>query len=118
LTKLWAFAETIATIKRPWLSWSLTAILFFTVMALGFLLFRAKEPVAAKAMRFQIGLPSKLTLHSWGRLALSPGGTHLAIAATGSDGVSRLWIRSNDSLEIRPLPGTEGTWPPPVLLVS
>ena len=33
--------------------------------------------------------------------AVSPDGRHLAFAATGSDGVARLWIRDLESLEIR-----------------
>ncbi len=34
-----------------------------------------------------------------GAYALSPDGRQLAFAASGSDGVVRLWIRSLDSLE-------------------
>jgi Tol biopolymer transport system component len=48
-----------------------------------------------------------------GNFALSPDGRQLAFPATGSDGVSRLWIRSLDSLEARPLPGSESPAFPP-----
>jgi Tol biopolymer transport system component len=64
------------------------------------------------AMRFQIPLTAKLALGG-GRFALSPDGRQLAFAAMGSDGVSRLWVRSLDSLEVRPLPGSESPQFPP-----
>ncbi|HEY6903094.1 MAG TPA: hypothetical protein VI216_02215, partial [Candidatus Acidoferrales bacterium] len=40
---------------------------------------------------------------------MSPDGRQLAFAATGSDGVARLWIRPLDSLDARPLPGSESS---------
>jgi Tol biopolymer transport system component len=42
-----------------------------------------------------------------GMFSLSPDGRWLAFAATGFDNVSRIWVRPLDSLEARPLPGTE-----------
>jgi eukaryotic-like serine/threonine-protein kinase len=37
-----------------------------------------------------------------------------AFVGIGSDGIVRLWIRAMDSLEVRPLPGTESVGPGPV----
>src|SRR5262249_44428253 len=37
----------------------------------------------------------------------------LVFSATGSDGASRLYLRTLDALEARPLPGTEGAGPFP-----
>ena len=50
-----------------------------------------------------------------GTFGLSPDGRHLAFVGRGSDGIARLWIRAMDSLEVRPLPGSEtvGITPPP-----
>jgi eukaryotic-like serine/threonine-protein kinase len=45
--------------------------------------------------------------------AISPDGRRLAFSASGSDGISRLWVRPLDSLEARPLPGTEASQFPP-----
>jgi len=45
-----------------------------------------------------------------GTIALSPDGTRLAFVAVGADGQSLLWVRSLDTLEPRPLPGTEGAY--------
>lgn len=80
--------------------------------ALAILHFREKPPVAA-AVRFQIPMPEKVTLER-GAFSLSPDGRRLVFAAIGSDGVQRLYVRVLDSLEARPLPGTEGVgnYPP------
>jgi len=64
-------------------------------------------PGPAAVMRFQIPLPEKTALLNASAFALSPDGRQLAFAASGPDGVPRLWVRALDSLEARPLPGTE-----------
>ncbi|HSW38265.1 MAG TPA: hypothetical protein VLL97_02095, partial [Acidobacteriota bacterium] len=61
----------------------------------------------AEPTRFQIPIPEKVSLDWGSSFAVSPDGRHLAFAAAGSDDVVRLWIRGLDSLEARPLPGTE-----------
>ena len=38
---------------------------------------------------------------------MSPDGRHLVFAGTGDDRILRLWIKSFDAPEVRPLPGTE-----------
>jgi serine/threonine-protein kinase len=54
-----------------------------------------------------LAAPDKVTSGLW--LGLSPDGRHLAFTAAGADGTVRLWLRSLDSAESRPLAGTEGT---------
>jgi Tol biopolymer transport system component len=44
-------------------------------------------------------------------VALSPDGTHLAYVAT-QGGTQQIYMRAMDSLESRPLPGTEGAVEP------
>jgi eukaryotic-like serine/threonine-protein kinase len=61
-------------------------------------------PAAPELMRFHITIPENQTP---GLFALSPGGRHLAFWAAGSDGTTRIWVRAVDSLEARPLVGTE-----------
>ena len=41
-------------------------------------------------------------------VALSPDGRQLVYVARGEDDVERLWVRSLDALDPRPLPGTDG----------
>src|SRR5262245_13846611 len=43
-----------------------------------------------------------------GSLTLSPDGKFLTFAATGADGVERLWLRPLEGAEARPIAGTEG----------
>jgi eukaryotic-like serine/threonine-protein kinase len=73
-----------------------------------------RSPFAATPLvRSEISLPEKMVLSPSGVLALSPDGRQLAFAAGGADGVMRIWIRSLDSLEARPLLGTEAPAFPP-----
>ena len=60
---------------------------------------------AAAPVRFQI--PFSGVSATGGSFALSPDGRQLAFAAAGPDGIKRLWTRALDSLETRPLLGTE-----------
>jgi Tol biopolymer transport system component len=65
-----------------------------------------KSGALSDLMRFEISMPTKVTLGGTGVFAVSPDGRHLAFAANSSDGL-RLWVRSLDSLEARPLYGSE-----------
>ena len=65
-------------------------------------------PLPPESIRTQVQLPDNV--NTAGRnFTLSPDGRKLAFSAVGSDGVARVWIRFMDSLEVRPLPGTETT---------
>ena len=60
--------------------------------------------------RFTITLPpgqQLAGLDSGPAVALSPDGTHLAYVATHG-GTQQLYLRAMDSLEAKPIPGTEG----------
>jgi len=73
-----------------------------------------QRPVApTQVIRFKIPLPEKMALAASSTLSLSPDGRLLAFAAVGADDILRIWIRSLDSLEVRPLPGTESPAFPP-----
>jgi Tol biopolymer transport system component len=93
---------------RRVLPWAL-----FAATALGLAAFAGmrqpglKNAIPARPVRLQIPLPGKAPLHLSGALALSPDGRQLAFIGTGGDGVSRVYLRAMDSLEMRPLPGTE-----------
>jgi serine/threonine protein kinase/Tol biopolymer transport system component len=99
---------------RRWLLWIVGGVAGVFVVAtalLAFLYFRQK-PSATQSMRFEIPLPDKTTF-TGGAPSVSPDGHKVAFILTGADGQSRLWIRSLDTLEVRPLEGTEGAngWP-------
>jgi Tol biopolymer transport system component len=72
--------------------------------------FREKPPEPA-VVRFELPAPAKAQyVGDVGfRMALSPDGRRLAFLARTPDGHQSLWVRSLDSLDARPLPGTENT---------
>jgi len=88
----WAVAVTTTTLATIalWAPWRATSTL------------APSEPV-----RFQISLPEKMTPVPTSAVVLSPDGRQLAFGAIGSDGMQRVWVRALDSLETRPLPGSE-----------
>jgi eukaryotic-like serine/threonine-protein kinase len=95
------------------LPWTVAALLFAALAPIAFLYFRGTQTAQAEPMQLQIPLPEKTTMSINGTFAVSPNGRQLAFAATGPDGVTRLWIRPLDSLEARLLPGTEAPQFPP-----
>jgi len=90
----------------PWVLFAATAV---ALAALAFVHFREIPAATADPIRFQIPVPEKAALTTTGAFAVSPDGRLLAFAARGSDGVLGLWIRSLDSFEAHPLPGSEST---------
>jgi serine/threonine protein kinase/Tol biopolymer transport system component len=72
---------------------------------LAFIHFR-ERPSASDVVRFQFTIPDKVTYGQ--NLAVSPDGKRVVFAAVSTDGVTRLWIHSFESLDSWPLTGTEG----------
>jgi Tol biopolymer transport system component len=98
--------------RRPMSGWLVAAagLLAPLALALAVLTYlREQPPRALERMRFHITPPEHVTLSRVGGFAVSPDGRHLVFAATGSDGTTRLWLRSLEAIEARPLPGTEGS---------
>ena len=73
--------------------------------ALALVHFRERPPIA-ESVRFQILPPDQTAFAT--TAVLSPDGRRLAFEARGPDGRMLLWVRSIDSLNARPLSGTEG----------
>jgi eukaryotic-like serine/threonine-protein kinase len=88
----------------PWVLFATALILavFAWVLRTG-----ANSALPVEPVRLQIPLPTKPPLRLTGGLALSPDGRQLAFIANSSDGMPRIWVRALNSLEIRPLTGTE-----------
>jgi eukaryotic-like serine/threonine-protein kinase len=74
---------------------------------------REQPSAITSLMRLEISLPDQTALAVTSTFAISPDGRHLAFAARSSDANLRLWIRSLDSLEARPLHGSESVLFPP-----
>jgi serine/threonine protein kinase len=101
--------------KRNWLRPAVAILLLLAGVTLGALYFRSPPP-AVQEVRSQIPKPEGLTFNAGIQAAISPDGRWLAFHALGPDNVSRIYVRSIDSLEVRPLPGSEGVLdlsPPP-----
>jgi len=98
---------------REWIAWAIVALLLLALVPLVYQRVR-ERPAPPGPTRFQI--PPTVELAGPGNFNLSPDGRHLAFYGLGADGVLRLRLRSMDTLEVRPLPGTElpfGTPGPP-----
>jgi Tol biopolymer transport system component len=93
---------------RKWLWLATAAAAFFLLAFAGTALVHFREtPPAADTVRFQIPLPADVSFTQNSTFALSPDGRMLAFSGFGSDGVTRIWIRSMDTLATRPLAGVE-----------
>jgi Tol biopolymer transport system component len=87
------------------LAWGVSAVAVAAAAALAFVHFRERPPTV-ETMRFQILAPEQTTLIN--SVALSPDGHSFAFQGLGPDGRAMLWVRSLDSVDVRPLSGTEG----------
>jgi serine/threonine protein kinase len=89
---------------------TVAAIAIASAAALAFVHFR-EQPPTAEPVRFQIQPPDESAFATG--VVLSPDGRQMAFGAPGPDGRTVLWVRSLDTLDARPLPGTEGAAPGP-----
>jgi len=91
-------------------AWSVAAVaLALAAIALLFpdLVRRSPRPVAARAT---VTSPAGMQISTGpGDAAISPDGKTIVFAASDSAGKSRLWLRPLESLEARPIAGTEFT---------
>lgn len=92
------------------LPWGVAAVALAGAAAVTWVHFR-ETPSTPHTVRFQVSAPEKYPI---GVFALSPDGRYLAFATVGSfagvqGGTSKLWLRPIDSLDVRAVPGTEGT---------
>ena len=91
----------------PWIAtWIAGVILAIAAASIAVIHF-GEAPPPAPLVRFLVAPPDKGNFNTW--ISLSPNGRQLAFTAAGPDGVSRVWLRPLDSVEARPLAGTEGT---------
>ena len=90
----------------PWRGFAALAVVVAAVISM--IHFREKRAPPPDVVRFSLALPENMTA---GYVSVAPDGRKVAFTA-GSAGDTRLWIHSFDSLESRPLAGTEGGVPP------
>jgi len=101
-------AASAASLWRRALPWGVAAVLFIALATMAFLYFRQQPLAVAEPVRTEILLHESATPIASALLAVSPDGRQLAFfAATAADTNERLWIRSLDSLQERPLLSSE-----------
>ncbi len=99
--------------SRERAAWVIAGVALLALVGALALLSRRPPTAPLEAGRFMILPPEKLTFSPDAMAqSISPDARQLVFAASGSDGISLLWVRSFDSLSARPIPGTEdGTGP-------
>ena len=103
-------AEAGAASRSAGLAWVVAALglLAAAVLAVWMVL---EKPPETPVVRFTVEPPPESSFDLEpvrpGPVAVSPDGTKLVFAAVGADGTDRLWIRTIDEVEARPLTGTE-----------
>ena len=111
-SKAMPFARPRAGVRTSWIGGAIVALLLAVLTPIAYQHFRERRPMPDR-MRFNVA--PTVEFAPPGNFSVSPDGRHIAFAGRGPDGIARLWIRSLDSLEARPLPGSEltGVTPPP-----
>jgi eukaryotic-like serine/threonine-protein kinase len=95
-------ATTAPSRSRLW-PWVVAGAFAAGLVALSFVHFREAEP-ARTLSRFQIAVPEGTRVTA---PIVSPDGRAVAFVATARNGASQIWLRHFDTLEMRPIPGTE-----------
>jgi eukaryotic-like serine/threonine-protein kinase len=86
------------------LAWAVAAVLSLVTLGVTWAYFTRQPAADARVIKFSLLPPEK---SSFGQIAVSPDGRHLAFtAATG--GKVQLWVRALEATEARALPGTQG----------
>ncbi len=98
-------------LQKNWvraLPWALAALFLVAIIA-GIAIWSLKPTPPQPVTRAVIALPpgERLAGLDLPAVAVSPDGTHVVYAATRG-GTQQLYLRAMDSLEARPIPGTEG----------
>jgi hypothetical protein len=92
-------------LRWPWVG--AAAMLVVAAAGIGLWLSRGREEPSPHVVRFQISAPEKVQFPEQFRLTLSPDGRRIVFPAQDAAEKVSLWVRSLDSLQARPLPGTE-----------
>ena len=108
-------APSAPATSRRWL-WMLGAAAIVVLLAAVVIWAPWRQQAVTPSIRFEIAATNEMTFISGGYPMVSPNGKWVVIPATGKDGVTRMWLRALDSVEVRPLTGTESgnALPPPV----
>lgn len=90
--------------RATWLPWVIAGVLAAALLAL--VAARSlRRDIPPAPIRFSVAAPPRTALN--GIPAVSPDGRSIAFSAVGVETPQTLWLRSLDTLEVKPLKGTE-----------
>jgi Tol biopolymer transport system component len=101
--------------RIAWIAATLAGVATIAVLVLAFAGYLAPRSDRANLYRTSLNLPEGATMEGVAagrRVALSPDGRYLAFIASRASIERTLWVRNLESLETRPLAGTEGATNP------
>jgi serine/threonine protein kinase len=93
--------------RRSLVPWAVAAACLALAVVTGFVNLNRKPPETGIPARFTLPLPDDTQFDRSGFPAISPDGRHVAFTAFSKLSQPQIWVRSMDSLQARPLPGTE-----------
>jgi len=107
--------------RREMISWLMAGVLLLTSLAMLILYFRRTPPSNSELIRFYV-YPEEKGSFAGAVDFISPNGRKLIFTVNGPDGISKLWVRSVDSLTGQVIPGTErgrqAFWSPDSRLIA
>src|SRR5262249_30242514 len=98
--------------RRPALLWPAAAVVIAAAAALAVWAPWRSTTSRGRPVRFEVAETEKMKFFYGDFMAVSPDGHWMVFPATGEDGVNRYWLRSLETVEARPLPGTETAYVP------
>jgi Tol biopolymer transport system component len=96
---------TTAGRRKERFAW-MTAVVGLSLVALGLGAWAIRETPVPREVRLEFNVPATWDPVDLASLAVSPDGQSVVFVAA-SDGEPKLWLRPLNSVELRPLPGTE-----------
>ena len=104
-----------AYIRKGTIAWAAAGVVAVAGTLLGAYAWSARPAAVTShpSIRFIAEAPMGSAMAvSPGGFSVSPDGRHLVFIASAGTGTRQLWLRSLDSFDTRPLPGTDDAWNP------
>ena len=99
-------AERKRSARLGWILAGVFAVVLAAMIPAAVVLSRPPDE-PAHTFRFTVAPPDGVSWQPMDGPSVSPQGTHVIFGGSGRDGTRQFWMRALDSLEARPIPGTE-----------